>query len=118
MASILDSSAPRSLTSPMRSLVAGAGALLLIAIGLQVLTAEETSFYRSHGMVPDARTAVRLAQLVLADHREGCALAGAPAARLDGEVWTVEGWPQSGLGVCRVLLSRRDGQVLKIEAQR
>jgi hypothetical protein len=118
MASVSDTSLARSLGTPLRALASGALALLLIAVGLQVITAEETSFYRSHGMVPDARTATRLAELVLADHSHGCPLAGAPIARLDGEVWTVEGQPAGGAGLCRVLLTRKDGQVLKVETPR
>lgn len=118
MALLSDIPLSRSLGTPIRALASGAIALLLIALGLQVITAEETSFYRSHGMVPDARTATRLAELVLADHSHGCPLAGPPSARLDGEVWIVEGTPAGGAGVCRVQFARKDGQILKVEATR
>jgi hypothetical protein len=118
MALISETPLARAWITPVRSLVSGAVALGLVAVGLQAITAEETSFYRSHAMVPDARTATRLAELVLADHAQGCPLAGAPTARLDGDVWTVEGQPEGGTGVCRVLLARKDGQVLKVDTPR
>ena len=117
MASVSDSSLARSAASPLRAMVVGGIVLVGIAIGLRVMTAEETSFYRTHGMVPDAHTAVRLAELVLADPRHGCTLADRPSARLDGGVWTVEAQPTEP-GLCRVLLDRKDGQVLKVEALR
>ncbi len=118
MASISDISPSRASGSPLRALVIGAAALTVVAIGLRVMATEESSFYRSHGMVPDARTAVRLAGLVLADPSHGCAGAGAQTAHLAGEVWTVEARPDGKTGLCRVELGRRDGQVLKVETLR
>ena len=118
MASLSHLSVSTALPSPIRSLAAGAIALIAIAAGLQVMTSEETSFYRTHGMVPDARTAVRLGELVLADPAHGCAAAGQPVARLNGAVWTIQADSQAGLGPCRVLLDRKDGKILKIEAPR
>ena len=118
MASLSHLNVSRALPSPIRSLALGAVALIGIAVGLQVMSSEETSFYRTHGMVPDARTAVRLAEMVLADPSHGCPLASRPVARLDGAVWTVQGEAQSGMPACRVLLDRKDGKVLKIEAGR
>jgi len=110
MASLSDSTL--SSTGALRSLIIGGAALVLVAVGLKVITAQESSFYRSHGMVPDERTAIRLAELVLGDPSRDCVLASAPSARLDGDVWIVEGEPASHHGMCRVELSRKDGQVL------
>ncbi|HUA55739.1 MAG TPA: hypothetical protein VMB81_26375 [Candidatus Sulfotelmatobacter sp.] len=109
MASLSDTSLTS--TGALRSLVIGGTALVLVAIGLRVLTTQETSFYRSH-MVPDERTAIRLAELVLGDPARGCVFASAPTARLDGDVWIVEGQPASHHGMCRVELARKDGQIL------
>jgi hypothetical protein len=69
-------------------------------------------------MVPDARTAVRLAEMVLADPSHGCPLASRPVARLQGSVWTVEGRSSADAASCRVVLDRKDGQILKIESRR
>jgi hypothetical protein len=116
MAFITNQSLP-SIARPVRALIGGAFALLAIATGLNVVTTEETSFYRTHGMVPDQRTALRLGQMVLAgNHGQGCG--SQHAARLTGDVWTVEtsqpGSP-NGAGACRVLIDRKDGQVLRVE---
>jgi hypothetical protein len=116
MAFISNQSLP-SIASPVRALIVGAFALLAVATGLQVVTTEEKSFYRTHGMVPDARTAIRLGQMVLASHH-GQSCGSERVARLDGAVWSVEtsqpGSP-NGVGTCRVLLDRKDGQVLRVE---
>lgn len=116
MASLSDSSL--STTGALRSLLIGGTALVLVAVGLKILTAHESSFYRSHGLVPDERTAVRLAELALGDPSRGCILASTPIARLDGEVWIVEGEAASHQGVCRVELGRKDGQILEAGALR
>lgn len=106
-----------SLASPVRSLIVGAFALLAIATGVQVITTEETKLYRTHGMVQDERTALRLGQMVLAAHHgQGCG--SERAARLHGDVWAIETkHPNSpnGAGACRVLLDRKDGQILRVE---
>jgi hypothetical protein len=116
MAFITNQSLP-SIASPVRALIVGAGALLAVATGLNVMTTEETSFYRTHGMVPDQRTALRLGQMVLAANN-GRTCGSERTARLAGDVWTVEaqqpGSP-NGAGTCRVLLDRKDGQVLRVE---
>ena len=118
MASLSHLSVSSALPSPIRSLAVGALALIAVAVGLQVMTSEESSFYRTHGMVPDARTAVRLAELVLADPANGCVAAGQPVARLDGAVWTIETESRIGIAPCRVRLDRKDGRILKIETVR
>ena len=115
MASFSHLSSAHTLSGPARSLAVGGVALIAVLLGLHVMSTEETSFYRTHGMVPDARTAVRLAEMVLANPSHGCALVERPVARLDGEVWTVEGHAGAGGAPCRVLLDRKDGQILKIE---
>ncbi|MBI3516861.1 MAG: hypothetical protein HY060_22750 [Proteobacteria bacterium] len=117
MASLSHPSTSRTLPGPARSLAIGGVALVAVLLGLHVMSTEETSFYRTHGMVPDARTAVRLAEMVLADPSHGCVLAERPIARLQDGIWTVEGQPGSGGGPCRVLLDRKDGQILKIESR-
>jgi hypothetical protein len=117
MAFISNHSLPTSLASPVRSLIMGAFALLAVATGLQVVTTEETSFYRTHGMVPDERTAIRLGQMVLAGHH-GKVCGSERAAQLQGDVWLVETRQPdnpNGAGSCRVLLDRKDGQVLRVE---
>src|SRR3954462_3025603 len=113
MAFITNQSLP-SLASPVRALILGAGALLAVATGLNVMTTEETSFYRTHGMVPDQRTALRLGQMVLAANN-GRTCGAERTARLAGAVGTGE--PQqpdtrNSPGACRVLIDRKDGQVL------
>jgi hypothetical protein len=117
MASVSDHPLSNSVNSPLRALLLGAGLLLLVPVGLNVMTAEETSFYRTHGMVPDARTAVRLAQMALEAEHPGCALGDGTAARLQGEVWTVEGQRNDRAGLCRVELDRKDGRLLRVEAR-
>jgi hypothetical protein len=117
MASLSD----RTLTSsanPLRTLVLGGAVVALVLLGLRFMTAEETSFYRTHGMVPDARTAVRLAQMVVETGHKGCALPDDAAAQLEGEVWTIEGHPPGATMACRVQLDRKDGQILRVETQR
>ena len=115
MASISHLTSSRALPGPSRSLAIGGVALIAVLLGLHVVSTEEISFYRTHGMVPDARTAVRLAELVLPSH--GCTLAGRPVAQLHGKVWTVEAPAADGGAACRVLLDRKDGQILKIDAR-
>jgi hypothetical protein len=118
MASRPNRSPSSTTANPLRVLMIGAALILMVPLGLQVMTAQETSFYRTHGMVPDARTAVRLAQMVLeADHR-GCTLPNEAAAQLQGEIWTIEAQPAGNAMPCRVQIDRRDGQVLRVEARR
>jgi len=118
MASLSDSSLPNPLASPLRALLLGTLLMLLVPLGLNIMTTEETSFYRTHGMVPDARTAVRLAQVALETGHPACTLAPDAAAELQGEVWTVEARKTDGATSCRVQLDRKDGQVLRVEAPR
>jgi hypothetical protein len=118
MASLSNSSLSNPISGPARALVVGAALLLLMLLGLQVMTTEETSFYRTHGMVPNARTAVRLAQLVVETGHPGCTLSDDAAAQLVGEVWTVEGKPTGAPTACRVRLDRKDGEILGVETRR
>jgi hypothetical protein len=118
MTSLSNSTASSPVASPLRALLVGTALLLLVPLGLHVMTAEETSFYRAHGMVSDARTAVRLAQMVLETAHKGCALPDDAAAELQGEVWTVEGQRAGDAIACRVQLDRKDGQILRVEARR
>lgn len=118
MASLSNSTLSSATVSPWRAFVVGAALMLLVPLGLQVMTTEETSFYRTHGMVPDARTAVRLAQLVAETGHPGCTLSDDAAAQLLGEVWTVEGKPADAAAACRVRLDRMDGKILGVEARR
>jgi hypothetical protein len=118
MASLSNSTLSSPMVSPWRALLVGAALILLVPLGLQVMTSEETSFYRTHGMVPDARTAVRLAQLVVETGHQGCTLSDDAAAQLLGEVWTVEGKPTSAPAACRVRLDRKDGEILGVETRR
>jgi hypothetical protein len=118
MASLSDRAPTNATASPLRVLGPGIALVVLVLLGLRMMTAEETSFYRTHGMVADARTAVRLAQMVAdADHR-GCALPNDAAAQLQGDVWTVEARPAGGAVSCRVELDRKDGQILRVETPR
>jgi hypothetical protein len=116
MASLTQRSA--SDTSQTRSLLLGALLILLIPAGLMVMNNQEASFYRTHGLVTDERTAIRLAEMVLstADHR-ACGTDADPAATLRGNIWTVEVRPDNGAAACIVQLDRRDGQVLRIDAR-
>jgi hypothetical protein len=118
MAALSNNSLSSPIASPRRVFLVGAALLLLVPLGLQVMTSEETSFYRTHGMVPDARTAVRLAQMVVETGHKGCALPDDAAAQLEGEVWTIEGHPPGATMACRVQLDRKDGQILRVETQR
>jgi hypothetical protein len=113
MASLSD----RTLTSsanPLRTLVLGGAVVALVLLGLRFMTAEETSFYRTHGMVPDAHTAVRLAQMVLESGHPGCGAPQAQTAQLQGDVWSVDARAGDGVMTCRVALDRKDGQVLRV----
>jgi hypothetical protein len=118
MPSLSNSSLSTPTASPRRALLIAVALMVLVPLGLQVMTTEETSFYRTHGMVPDARTAVRLAQLVVETGHNGCALPDDAAAQLQGEVWTIEGKLAGNATACRVRLDRKDGQILGVEARR
>jgi hypothetical protein len=118
MASLSNSSLASPTASPARALLLGAALLAAIPFGLQMMTAHETSFYRTHGMVADARTAVRLAQMVVEGDHRGCALPDDAAAQLQGEIWTVEARPAGGGSLCRVEIDRKDGQILRVETHR
>ena len=117
MASWSDHSLSNSVGNPLRGLAAGVALLLLVPVGLHVLTANETDFYRAHGMVPDSRTAVRLAQMALEAEHPGCAQSEDTAARLQGEVWTVDVRRDGGARPCRVELDRKDGRLLRVETR-
>jgi len=115
MASLSNRSLAAPIASPMRAALIGVALLLAVPLGLRVMTSQETSFYRSNGMVPDARTAVRLARVALEPVQHSCATAREATAQLDGETWIVEMRPEIGAG-CRVQLDRHDGQLFRIDA--
>src|SRR5258708_255463 len=118
MASISQQQLSKTFAPPSRPLVLAALLAALLPVGLSMMTAEETSFYRKNGMVPNARTAVRLAQMVLdATPGDRCVVDGSKSASLTGDVWTIQAVQQNGGGLCRVQLDRKDGQILRVEAR-
>jgi hypothetical protein len=119
MASTIQQQLSKSFAAPpSRPLVLAVLLAALLPVALSMITAEETNFYRKNGMVPNARTAARLAQMVLdATPGDRCVVDGSKSASLTGEVWTVQAIQQNGGGLCRVQLDRKDGQILKVEAR-
>ena len=104
-----------SAAGPLRALMVGGALVAVVLLGLRTMSSEETSFYRTHGMVPDAHTAVRLAEMVLETGHPGCGRPDAASARLQGDVWSVDATAGDRVMACRVALTRQDGQILRVE---